>query len=287
MHYAEYKTILSPSNHMNLYRGCTHGCIYCDSRSKCYQMNHDFEDIEVKKDAPKILEAQLRRRRKPGMIGTGAMSDPYLPLEEELGLTRQCLEVIERYGFGLAIQTKSPRILRDLDLLKRIQARTKCVVQMTLTTYDEDLCRVLEPKVATTFERFKALEILHDEGIPTVVWLSPILPFINDTEENLYGLLDYCLRAKVRAILCFGFGVTLREGNREYFYQQLDAYFPGMKARYIKYYGDSYVCTSPHNTRLLEILRTVCEKHGILWGTDQVFHYLQQFEQKRAQLTLW
>ena len=250
-------------------------------------MNHDFEEIEVKKDAPRILEAQLRRRRKPGMVGTGAMSDPYLHLEEELGLTRQCLELIDRYGFGLAIQTKSPRILRDLDLLKRIQARTKCVVQMTLTTYDEDLCRVVEPKVATTFERFKVLEMMRDEGIPTVVWLSPILPFINDTEDNLYGLLDYRIRAKVRAILCFGFGVTLREGNREYFYQQLDASFPGLKARYIKHYGNAYVCTSPNNGRLMEILRSVCEKHRILWGTDQVFHYLQQFEQKSAQLSLW
>ncbi|HHT48510.1 MAG TPA: radical SAM protein [Firmicutes bacterium] len=287
MHYKEYKSILSPKNNMNIYRGCTHGCIYCDSRSKCYQMNHDFEEIEVKKDAPRILEAQLRRRRKPGMVGTGAMSDPYLHLEEELGLTRQCLELIDRYGFGLAIQTKSPRILRDLDLLKRIQARTKCVVQMTLTTYDEDLCRVVEPKVATTFERFKVLEMMRDEGIPTVVWLSPILPFINDTEDNLYGLLDYCIRAKVRAILCFGFGVTLREGNREYFYQQLDASFPGLKARYIKHYGNAYVCTSPNNGRLMEILRSVCEKHRILWGTDQVFHYLQQFEQKSAQLSLW
>lgn len=287
MHYKEYKTILSPSNNMNLYRGCTHGCIYCDSRSKCYQMNHDFEEIEVKKDAPRILEAQLRRRRKPCIIATGAMSDPYLHLEEELGLTRQCLELIERYGFGLAIQTKSPRILRDLDLLKRIQARTKCVVQMTLTTYDEDLCRVIEPKVATTFERFKVLEIMRDEGIPTVVWISPILPFINDTEENLYGLLDYCIRAKVHAILCFGFGVTLREGNREYFYQQLDAHFPGMKARYIKSYGNSYVCTSPNNGRLMEVLRSVCEKHRILWGTDQVFRYLRQFEQKTTQLSLW
>lgn len=287
MHYAEYKTILSPKNHMNIYRGCSHGCIYCDSRSKCYQMTHDFEDIEVKKDAPKILEAQLRRRRKPGMIATGAMSDPYLHLEEQLGMTRRCLELIARYGFGLAIQTKSTRILRDLDLLKRINGRTKCVVQMTLTTYDEELCRVVEPNVATTFERFQVLEIMRDEGIPTVAWLGPILPFINDTEENLYGILDYCIRAKVHAILCFGFGVTLREGSREYYYKQLDAHFPGLKTKYINRYGNSYMCTSPNNVRLIDILRSACQKHRILWGTDRVFHYLRQFETKTAQRSLW
>ena len=154
MHYAEYKTILSPKNGMNLYRGCTHGCIYCDARSLCYQMKHGFEDIEVKQNAVSILEKQLRRKRQPCMIGTGAMCDPYIPLEEELGLTRQCLELIKKHGFGLAIQTKSARILRDMDLLKAINGQTKCVVQMTLTTYDEALCRIVEPNVSAPAERY-------------------------------------------------------------------------------------------------------------------------------------
>ncbi|HCA30056.1 MAG TPA: radical SAM protein, partial [Ruminococcaceae bacterium] len=162
MHYADYKTILSPQNGMNIYRGCTHGCIYCDSRSTCYQMKHDFEDIEIKRDAVKILEEQLRRKRKPCMIGTGAMCDPYIHLQEELRITRGCLELIERYGFGLAIQTKSARILRDLDLLKAINAKTKCVVQMTLTTFDEALCRIVEPNVSTTAERFTVLETMRN-----------------------------------------------------------------------------------------------------------------------------
>ncbi|NLO41007.1 MAG: radical SAM protein, partial [Ruminiclostridium sp.] len=179
MHYAEYKTILSPQNGMNLYRGCSHGCIYCDSRSVCYQIKHDFEDIEVKQNAVVILEEQLKRKRQPCMISTGAMSDPYIPLEQELQLTRQCIELIERYGFGLAIQTKSARILRDMDLLTAINKKTKCVVQMTLTTYDETLCRILEPNVSTTAERFAVLETFRDAGTPAVVWLSPILPFIN------------------------------------------------------------------------------------------------------------
>ena len=287
MHYADYKTILSPKNGMNLYRGCSHGCIYCDSRSACYQINHVFEDIEVKRDAPLILEEQLRRKRNPCMISTGAMTDPYVHIEEELQFTRQCLALIEHYGFGLAILTKSSRILRDLDLLKAINEKTKCVVQMTLTTYDEDLCRKLEPNVSTTYERFKVLEVMRDNGIPTVVWLDPILPFINDTEENLRGLMDYCISAGVHGIICFGFGLTLREGNREYFYTQLDRLFPGMKQKYISTFGNAYVCNSKNNRHLMAVFREICKKHNILWKTDDVFGYLQTFESKNQQLSLF
>ncbi|MDR1533205.1 MAG: radical SAM protein [Clostridiales bacterium] len=287
MHYAEYKTILSPKNNMNLYRGCSHGCIYCDARSACYQMKHDFEDIEVKADAAAILEAQLVKKRRPCMIGTGAMCDPYIPLEDDLRITRQCLAIIERHGFGLAIQTKSARILRDLDLLKAISVKAKCVVQMTLTTYDENLCRILEPNVSVTAERFAALEAFREAGIPTVVWLSPILPFINDTEENLRGILGYCVRADVRGIICFGFGVTLREGDRDYFYAKLDEHFPGMKQRYIRAFGGSYECTSPNNARLLCLFQDECRKHGVLYKPDDVFAYLRQFERKERQMTLF
>lgn len=187
MHEIQAKSILSAKNGMNLYRGCTHGCIYCDARSTCYQMDHAFEDIAVKKNAPELLEQALRRKRNKCMIGTGAMSDPYLHAEKELSLTRRCLELIEEYGFGLAIQTKSDLILRDLDLLKRINQKTKCVVQMTLTTCDESLCQILEPNVCTTRRRAEVLNILKEEGIPTVCWLTPILPFINDTEEKHQG----------------------------------------------------------------------------------------------------
>jgi len=287
MHFTPYKTILSPQNGMNLYRGCTHGCIYCDSRSACYQMRHDFEDIEVKQDAARILEAQLRKKRRRCMIGTGAMCDPYIPLEEELQITRKCLELIECYGFGLTILTKSARILRDLDILKAINAKTKCVVQMTLTTYDEDLCRILEPNVSTTAERFAALEVMLDNGIPTVVWLCPILPFINDTEENLRGLLDYCIRAQVRGILCFGFGTTMREGSREYFYAKLDEHFPGVKQRYISAFGNAYECRSPNAALLWEIFRDTCKAHGVLYRPDDVFGYLREFETKERQLSLF
>ncbi|NLI54719.1 MAG: radical SAM protein [Clostridiales bacterium] len=287
MHYADYKTILSPQNGMNLYRGCTHGCIYCDSRSKCYQFDHEFEDIEVKRDAVKILEAQLRKKRKPGMIGTGSMCDPYIPLETELELTRQSIEVIERYRFGLAILTKSARLLRDLDLLVKINNRTKCVVQTTLTTYDEALCKKIEPHVSSTRERFEMLMTLKEAGIPTVVWMTPILPFINDTEENVRGLLDYCVRAGVTGILCFGFGVTLREGDREYFYAALDRDFPGVKQQYIKTFGNAYVCNSPNNGKLMELFTRECKQHGILYKTNDVFQYLWTFESKEGQLSLF
>jgi len=212
---------------MNIYRGCTHGCIYCDSRSNCYQISHDFEDIEVKRNAPQLLERALRSKRKKCMIGTGAMCDPYMHCEEQLGLVRECLKLIDHYGFGLAIQTKSDRILRDLELLKSINRKAKCVVQMTLTTYDENLCKRLEPNVCATKRRYEVLQILRENGIPTVVWLSPILPFINDTRENVEGILNYCIQARVYGVMCFGMGLTLRDGNREYFYRALDQYFSG------------------------------------------------------------
>ena len=287
MHYADYKTIISPNNGMNVFRGCTHGCIYCDSRSKCYQINHDFEDIEVKRDAAKILGTQLERKRKPCTITTGSMCDPYIPLEEKLQVTRKCLEVIERYNCGLSILTKSARILRDLDLLKEINKKAKCVVAMTLTTYDEKLCKIIEPHVSTTAERVEVLKRCRDEGIKTVVWLCPLLPFINDTEENLRGILDYCIEAKVHGILNFGFGVTLREGDREYFYEQLDKHFPGMKQKYIRTYGDSYACTSPNNQKLMEIYNETCKKHGILYKAKEVFAYLQKYEPKQTQMSMF
>ena len=280
MHEVNVKGILSAKNGMNIYRGCLHGCIYCDSRSLCYQMKHKFEDIEVKTNAVGLLENTLRRKRNKCMIGTGAMSDPYMPIEEKLGNMRKCLEVIERYGFGMTMITKSTKVLRDLDLLKKINEKSKCVVQMTLTTYDEDLCRIVEPNVETTYERFRALKILRDNGIPTVVWLCPILPFINDTEENIRGILDYCVRAKVKGIINFDMGVTLRDGNREYFYKKLDEHFPGLKEKYIRMYGNSYQLSSPNSRQLNMIYKSECIKNGIMCDVNECFEYLNKYEDK-------
>lgn len=289
MHSVRAKSILSANNGFNLYRGCTHGCIYCDSRSRCYHMEHAFEDIEVKENALELLEDALRRKRKKCMLGTGAMTDPYIPLEEKLRYTRGALEIIEKYGFGVAIQTKSCRILRDLDVLRRINERAKCVVQMTLTTCDEALCRKIEPNVSTTRERFQALKIFRNAGVPTIVWLCPILPFINDTRENIAGLLEMCREANVRGVLCFGMGLTLREGNREYFYSQLDRHFPGMKQRYVRAFGNDYVAGSPENDALMAFFHRTCEEYGMMHDNEEIFAYMADFEEKQQaeQLSLW
>lgn len=286
MHFVEAKGILSSNNGMNIYRGCTHGCIYCDSRSKCYGFKHEFEDIEVKINAPQLLEKALKSKRKKCMIGTGAMCDPYLHIEENLKLTRKCLELIDQYEYGVAVQTKSTRVLRDMDLLKSINDKTKAVVQMTMTTYDETLCKILEPNVSTTKERFETLLQFKEAGIPTVVWLTPILPFINDTEENIRGILEYCVEAGVKGIICFGMGVTLRNGDREYFYKALDKHFPGIKNKYIRTYGNAYDIPSPNNEKLLEIFKEVCVKNGMIYQIKECFQYLHEFPQKYEQMSL-
>lgn len=272
---------------MNIYRGCTHGCIYCDSRSKCYGFTHEFEDIEVKINAPQLLERALKSKRKRCMIGTGAMCDPYLHIEESLKLTRKCLELIDQYEYGVAVQTKSTRVLRDMDLLKSINDKTKAVVQMTMTTYDETLCKILEPNVSTTKERFKALLQFKEAGIPSIVWLTPILPFINDTEENIRGILEYCVKAGVKGIICFGMGVTLRDGDREYFYKALDKHFPGVKNKYIRTYGNAYDIPSPNNEKLLGIFKEVCVKNGMMYQIKECFQYLHEFPQKYEQMSLF
>lgn len=280
MHFVKAKGILSSDNGMNLYRGCTHGCIYCDSRSRCYQMHHAFEDIEVKENGLELLEKALLSKKKRCMIGTGAMTDPYIPLEEKLRMTRGALEIIEKHGFGVAIQTKSVKILRDLDLLEKIREKSKAVVQMTLTTHDDALCRILEPNVSVTSERAAALKQFRDAGIPTVVWLSPILPYINDTVANIEGILESCIEAGVSGILCFNMGVTLREGNREYFYAQLDKYFPGMKERYIRAFGNAYELNSHRNGELMRLYHKTCEKAGMMHDPREIFTYLHTFEEK-------
>lgn len=280
MHFKEAKGILSSTNGMNIYRGCQHGCIYCDSRSTCYHIEHAFEDIEVKSNAIELLESALKRKRKKCVIGTGSMTDPYIPLEKELQYTRRCLEVIERHGFGLAILTKSDLILRDLDLLKKINMKSKCVVQMTLTTADDDLCRKIEPGVCPTGRRIEVLEILRRENIPTVVWLCPILPFINDTETNIRALMEYTVRVNVRGIVFFGIGMTLREGDREYFYTQLGRLFPGMKQRYIAKYGNAYQIVSDHNRELSGIVFDTCRNNSIMYNPDQVFKWMKTYDDK-------
>ena len=290
MHFVDAKGILTGRGGyygMNIYRGCTHGCIYCDSRSMCYQFTHAFEDIEVKQNAPELLNAALKSKRKKCMIGTGAMSDPYMHCEENLRLTRRCLEIILENGFGAAVQTKSDRILRDIDLLSEINRSAKCVVQMTLTTYDDDLCRILEPNVCNTKRRIEVLEEMRKRGIPTVVWLTPILPFINDTKENISAILNECVRVGVKGVMDFGMGLTLREGDREYYYTALDRYFPGMKERYIKRYGNAYELPSPNAKELMGLLQEICNNNGILSRPEDCFRYMNDLPERYSQMSIF
>lgn len=289
MHFVKAKGILSAKNGMNIYRGCMHGCIYCDSRSECYGMNHAFEDVEVKENALELLENALRSKRAKCMIGTGSMSDPYIPLEQSLGMTQKALEIVHRYGFGFTLITKSSSVLRDLKLLQAVNQKAKCVVQMTITACDDAVCKIIEPNAAPTSERFAALKTLNEAGIPTVVWLTPILPFITDTKENIEAILNRCIEVKVRGIICFGMGLTLRTGNREYFYEKLDTHFPGLKEKYIGIYGNSYSVMSPNNRELMTLFRRICETRGIEHNIGKIFKYLNSLEtmQKQAQLELF
>ena len=290
MHFVEAKGILTGSggfHGMNIYRGCSHGCIYCDSRSKCYQFTHPFEDIEVKQNAPELLEKALRSKRRKCMIGTGSMSDPYMHCEEQLRLTQRCLEIILKYGFGAAVQTKSDRVLRDIDLLDAINRSAKCVVQMTVTTWDEDLCRIVEPNVCNTQRRLEVLEQMQSRGIPTVVWLTPILPFLNDTEENIRAILKECVRVGVKGIICFDMGLTLREGDREYYYAALDRHFPGLKERYIRRYGNAYNLPSPNSARLMGLFHKICGDNGIISDPDECFRFMQKFPEKCPQTSIF
>ena len=288
MHYTNTKSILSSKNGMNLYRGCSHGCIYCDSRSKVYNMKHDFEDIEVKENSLRLLKKALQKKKEKVMIGTGSMSDPYIPLERDLNYTRESLKLILKYGHGICCITKSDLILRDLDLLKEINEKAKAVVQMTLTTADEELCRIIEPNVCTTKERVKVLKTLNENNIPTIVWLCPILPYINDTEENINQILDYCIDANVKGIVCFGMGLTLREGNREYFYKKLDEHFPGLKKKYRRTYKNNYAINSPNHKKLMKIFYERTEENNIMNKPDEIFSYLEEFPSHESgkQMTL-
>ena len=286
MHYVKAKGIFTSDYGINLYRGCTHGCIYCDSRSDIYQLNHKFEDIEVKENAVELLKRELVRR-KPFMVVTGAMTDPYVPIEKRLKHVRKCLEVIYRYGYGFSCLTKSDLILRDLDLLKKINEKSKVVVQITLTTADDDLCRLIEPNVCPTSRRVEVLERLNENGIPAVVWLSPILPHINDSEENINSILDYCIDTNVKGVLNLEMGLSLREGNREYFYKKLDENFPGLKDRYIDEFGDSNFIYSKNNRKLKGIIKDRCQRNGMLYKQEDIFDYVYEFPSNSVQSQLF
>lgn len=287
MHDVTARSLLTRWGGMNLYRGCAHGCVYCDSRSTCYQFTHAFEDIEVKCNAPELLEEILRKRRKKLVISTGSMSDPYQPCERELQLTRRCLELIDRYGFGASVITKSDLVLRDLGLFDSINQKAKSVLQMTLTVADDRLSRILEPNVCTSSRRYEVLKAFQARGIPAVVWLTPILPFLTDTEENLRRILDWCFDADVRGIVWFRAGMTLRDGSREHYYRALDRHFPGLSDEYRKRYGAAYEIPSPDDERLSRLFHEACEARGVLHDPDACFRYIAELPEDKAQLSLF
>lgn len=251
-------------------------------------MDHLFEDIEVKDKASEILDYQLSKRRHRCMISTGSMCDPYMPIEEELNVSRSCNEIILNHGFGLCIQTKSNRLLRDIEILEEINSKSKCVVEITLTTYDERLCSVIEPNASSFFERYLVLKECQKRKIPTVVWIAPLLPFLNDSSENLRHILDYCIDAGVYGIISFDFVLTLRNGNREYFFHSLDQHFPGLKQKYLSTFGNNYECYSPNRNQLVDILHSVCSSYGIVSDTKKVFEFRSSFPSSlKQQLSLW
>lgn len=255
---------------MNLYRGCCHGCIYCDSRSDCYGID-DFERVRAKENALALLRDELRRKVRTGVVGTGAMSDPYNPFEETELLTRHALELINAYGFGAVVLSKSALIARDADILLEIAKHSPAMAKMTVTTCDDELCRLIEPNVSVSSERFSAIAEMSDKGIFTGITLMPVLPFIEDTEENIVGIVKTAHECGVRFIYP-AFGMTLRGRQREYYLSQLEKIFPekGLRRKYESYFGENYGCTSPNVKKLWARFVSECEGYGILYKMEDI-----------------
>ena len=255
---------------MNIYKGCSHGCIYCDSRSDCYRVDN-FDTVRAKENALFVIRRDLETKKKAGVIMTGAMSDPYNPREREEGLTRGALELINRYRFGIAVLTKSDLVCRDIDLLTKIKAHSPMFVNVTVTTADDKLCTKIERYVTPSSKRFEAIRRLTDAGILCGVLLMPTLPFINDDETNIRSVVRMAAQAGAKWVYHWdSFGVTLRQNQRNYFYDRLDALFPGMKKKYVLAFGDSYACTSPNNAALNDAFTDECGRHGLLYEMEDI-----------------
>lgn len=270
---------------MNLYKGCPHGCIYCDSRSDCYQIE-DFDRVRVKKDAITILEKELRTKRKKGVIGIGAMSDTYNPLEEKLQITRKALQLIDRYGYGISLETKSDLLVRDIDLFKSISNKASGIIKMTITTADDKLSSIIEPNVCNSSKRFEAIKKITDAGLFAGVLLTPILPYITDTEENIRQVISLAAKNGAKFVFSMG-GVTLRSNQRVYFYNKLEQDFPGIKERYSKQYGNSYMCKTT-NFNIANIFKEECKKHGLLYKMQDIIkEYKKENKEAMEQLKIF
>ena len=291
MEYVKAKTIVTRAKessnwfgmdyNMNIYRGCCHGCIYCDSRSDCYRVP-DFDTVKAKENALQIIRDDLRRKVKKGVVATGAMSDPYNPFEKELQLTRHAMELLSAYGFGALVMTKSPLVTRDADIFSEMKENNAVAVAMTVTTADDSLAKIIEPNVAVSSERFEAIENLSAKGICTGILLMPILPFIEDTEANITSIVDKAYESGAKFIYP-AMGVTLRANQRDYFYDKLDLYFPGIKEKYIKTYGNKYSCSSKDAKRLWSVFTKRCDKYGIVYQMKDI---IRTYKEGRAPFQL-
>ncbi|MEG0404283.1 SPL family radical SAM protein [Anaerorhabdus sp.] len=269
---------------MNIYRGCCHGCIYCDSRSECYHVEN-FDEVCAKEDALRIIRDDLRRKKVKGVVGTGAMSDPYNPFEEKEQLTRHALELINAYGFGLELSTKSDLVTRDIDILKEIKEHSPVLINMTITTVDDELCKIIEPNVCVSSKRFEALKKISDAGIDTCILMMPILPWITDSDDNIKELVKRAHECGVKYIYS-GFGVTLRMNQRDYYYEKLDKYFPGLKDKYQKKYRDNYSCAIPTVKTKYKMFVDECKKYGIITDMKQIIRGYQS-NYKKSQLSIF
>lgn len=268
---------------MNLYRGCCHGCIYCDSRSECYQIKN-FDTVCVKENAIAILERELMYKSRKGVVGIGAMSDSYNPFEKEELVTRQALTLLARYGFGVSLETKSDLVIRDIDLFQQITEQSSCIIKMTITTADDQLCRIIEPNVSVSSKRFAAIKQMSDAGIFTGILFNPLLPYLCDSEENIKEVVRLSAEAGAKFIHTY-FGVTLRQNQRDYYYAKLDEHFPGLKMKYIQQYGNKYNCSSPDIKKLRNVFVKECNTYGLLYRMSDIIHAYKK--PKDEQLTLF
>lgn len=294
MEFIKAKTILSKVEdgnewygidyNMNLYKGCSHGCIYCDSRSNCYHIDN-FDKVRGKENALAILEHELARK-KSGIIGIGAMSDTYNPFEIKYEQTRGALKLISKYNYGISIDTKSDLILRDLDLLKEINSKNNVIIKFTITTPNDALSKVIEPNVCPSSKRLKAIKELSANGIFTGIMLNPVLPFITDKEEDIKLLVRLVYESGAKFIHTY-LGMTLRENQRDYYYEKLDKYFPNLKEKYLKYYGERYNLLTPNSQKLYRIFTEECQKYGILYKMSDIIKAYKKEIKTNEQISLF
>ena len=266
--YAEHNAWFGNNYNMNIYKGCCHGCIYCDSRSECYRIDN-FDTVRAKKDALALINKELKSKKRTGVVGTGAMSDPYNPLEKEYCLTRGALELININGFGVSIATKSSLVIRDIDILKKIKNHSPVLVKITITTYDDELCKKIEPNVGVASKRFSAIKELSDNGIFAGILLMPVLPFLEDNEDNIVGIVNLAHESGAKFIYS-AFGVTLRQNQRDWYYKKLDEKFSGIKQKYLEKFKNDYECRSPKAKELWQIFKRECDKFGILYKMNDI-----------------